>query len=65
MGEEIRLGRELKSRRRKLKVETSRITLQRKDDWFFFVVIQVYTSQPVMKQSESVFLQGFITPTYY
>lgn len=33
------------------------------DDFFFF--IQVSTSSIVMKQTESVFLQGFITPTYY
>ncbi len=31
----------------------------------FFSFIQVCTSNIVMKQTESVFLQGFITPTYY
>jgi hypothetical protein len=31
----------------------------------FFSFIQVCTSNIVMKQTVSVFLQGFITPTYY
>jgi hypothetical protein len=50
---------------RKLKVYILKKDNTSTNDDFFFFFIQVSTSSIVMKQTESVFLQGFITPTYY
>lgn len=60
----LRLKNENSSKKTQGRTE-SKITLQTNDDWFFFALIQVYTSHIVVKQTESVSLQGFITPTYY